>query len=199
MAGSRGRARSAPRRPQVLVVDDAESIRTYLKNLLPMKGFEVLLAEDFAEQRPAISPDGRWIAYQSDESGQYEVYVRPFPNVDAGKWTVSTSGGVHPVWSPDGQELFYLSPGDTPDPPDSLMVVRVETEPTFSAGTPDIVFGTSGYFFAATPRHFDVSADGQRFLMVKAEERSATQDEESLELIVVQGWFQELQRLVPLN
>ena len=157
---------------------------------------EVLLAEEFAEQRPAISPDGRWIAYQSDESGQYEVYVRPFPNVDAGKSTVSTGGGAHPVWSPDGEELFYLSPDDQAD---NLMVVQVDTEPTFSAGTPEIVFGTRGYVLpVASPRIFDISADGQRFLMLKAEERRTTQDENSPQLIVVQNWFEELKRLVPI-
>ena len=68
-----------------------------------------LLDGPASEGSPTVSPDGRWLAYSSDESGIYEIYVRPFPDVDAGRWQVSTAGGIHPQWSPDGRELFYLA------------------------------------------------------------------------------------------
>ena len=75
----------------------------------------------------------RWMAYASNESGKYEVYVRPFPEVNKGKWQVSTSGGNSPLWSPDGRELFYRSG-------DAVMAVPVETEPTFKPGKPTVLF-----------------------------------------------------------
>ena len=78
--------------------------------MLSMEGdrkWKPLLQEKYHETQPQISPDGRWMAYVSDESGKSEVYVRPFPDVDKGKWQVSTSGGDSPLWSPDGRELFY--------------------------------------------------------------------------------------------
>ena len=65
-----------------------------------------LVETEFAESRPRLSPDGRWIAYQTDESGGLEVLVRPFPEIDGGRWEASTDGGHSPVWSPDGRELF---------------------------------------------------------------------------------------------
>ena len=92
-----------------------------------------LLQEKYSETEPQISPDGRWMAYASNESGKSEVYVRPFPDVNKGKWQVSTSGGNSPLWSPDGRELFYRSG-------DAAMAVRVETEPTFKPGKPTVLF-----------------------------------------------------------
>ena len=87
---------------------------------------EMLLETEFEEEMPALSPDGRWIAYQSNESGRSEIYVQPFPNVDDGKWQVSTNIGFDPVWSPDGRHLFFASF------PFRMMVAEVETDPTFS-------------------------------------------------------------------
>ena len=69
---------------------------------------EMLLETEFEEHVPGVSPDGRWIAYQSNESGQSEIYVKPFPNIDDGEWQVSISGGFDPVWSPDGRQLFFV-------------------------------------------------------------------------------------------
>ena len=85
---------------------------------------EMLLETEFEERSPALSPDGRWIAYQSDESGRSEIYVQPFPNIDDGGWQVSIVSGFDPVWSPDGQRLFFIQ-----FPPSSLMVSEVETDP----------------------------------------------------------------------
>jgi serine/threonine-protein kinase len=132
-----------------------------------------------------ISPDGRWIAYESLETGDYEVYIRPFPNVEAGKWMISRGGGVDPVWSPNGRELFYYYNGN----PSSVMAVPIETEPAFSAGSPVLLF--TGDYIYAQGRHYDIHPDGQRFLMIKEAEQTADQ------LNVVLNWFEELKRLAP--
>ena len=149
-----------------------------------------LLQTPFREDRPAISPDGRWMAYRSDESGRFEVYVRPFPNVADGKWQISREGGTSPLWGPGGRELFYRRG-------QAMMRARIQTEPTFSHRRPEELF--TGEYSAAIfyGRSYDISPDGQRFLMLKpaelAEQTSASQ------IIVVQNWFEELKRLVPTD
>ncbi|MDA2928155.1 hypothetical protein MYX78_13175, partial [Acidobacteria bacterium AH-259-G07] len=146
-----------------------------------------LLQTQFNETSPAISPDGRWMAYRSVESGREEVYVRPFPKVEQGKWQISSDGGTRPLWGPEGRELFYQSD-------EAMMMVPIETESTFTAGSPGVLFGER--YITETGRHYDISPDGQRFLMIKeggqTEETSAR-----IELIIVQNWFEELKRLVP--
>ena len=122
-----------------------------------------LLQEKYMESDPKISPDGRYVAYQSDESGKGEIYVRSFPDVTKGKWQVSSGGGNSPLWSPDGRELFYRSG-------DATMAVDVETEPTFKRGNPKILFrGTyvSNVYqkIASTP--WDIHPNGKKFLMIK--------------------------------
>ena len=110
-----------------------------------------------------VSPDGRWLAYESNESGRNEIYVRPFPNVDAGKRQVSTNGGSEPLWARNGQELFYESMG-------ALMRVPVKMASTFEAGTPRKLFDGPYLFHppgGGLGRMYDVSVDGERFLMVK--------------------------------
>ena len=99
-----------------------------------------LLRTEFNEQNAEISPDGNWLAYRSNASGQDEVYVRPFPDVDSGRWQVSTAGGVTPLWAPDGRDLFYLAPGGR------MMAVSVQTDATFGAGNPEVLF-EGNYFF----------------------------------------------------
>ncbi len=158
-----------------------------------------LMAESYNERNPAISPDGRWIAYSSDESGRIEIYVRPFPNVDDGKWLISTQGGEFPIWSPHGRELYY------DDYPDQMMVVTIETEPTFAAGNPEVLF-RSEYVLAShsgpDPSPYDISPDGKRFLMIKEETQAQEGDEAAetppiTELIVVDNWDEVLKRLAP--
>ncbi len=90
---------------------------------------EPLLATEFNEQNAEISPDGRWLAYQSGASGQYEIYVRPFPNVEEGLQQVSRGGGIQPLWARDGSELFYLDRG-------RLTVVSVRIDPALTSATP---------------------------------------------------------------
>ena len=98
---------------------------------------ELLLGAEFNESTPAISPDGRWIAYASNESGRAEVYVQPFPDMD-GKWQVSVEGGREPVWAPDGRELFFTSARITDQ--GQFWAAPVETEPTFRPLTPEALF-----------------------------------------------------------
>ncbi|MCH7805236.1 MAG: serine/threonine-protein kinase [Acidobacteria bacterium] len=156
-------------------------------HVLSMEGeptSQPLLQTPFTENRPVLSPDGHWIAYQSNESGQAEVYVRPFPNVEEGKWRISREGGFSPLWAPNGRELFYRSG-------DAMIGVTVETDPTFRAGSPKVLF--TGEYYGLS---YDISPDGQRFLLIK----EAEQTEETAtrtELIIVQNWFEELKRLVP--
>jgi hypothetical protein len=144
-----------------------------------------LIHTEFNEIIAAISPDGRWMAYTSDESGQWEVYVRPFPNVEDGKWQVSGENGLSPVWAPDGLKLFFRQFSLRLN---AMMEVPIQTEPAFEAGIPSVLFDDEPYVFGWY-RGYDLSPDGKRFLMIKR--RKPTQ------LVVVINWFEELQRLVP--
>ncbi|GMR23768.1 MAG: hypothetical protein BMS9Abin37_2232 [Acidobacteriota bacterium] len=150
---------------------------------------EPLLATEFDERNAEISPNGRWLAYESNISGQSEIYVRPFPNVEDGQWLISKSGGQRPLWAPDGRELFYLVPGT------KLMAVEVQTEPSFAAGNAKVVF-EGPYSEGPFGRTYDISPDGKRFLMIK---ERASEETSSPELILVLNWFQELKRLVPTD
>ena len=141
-----------------------------------------------APRYPAISPDGRWMAYKSLESGQDEVYVRPFPDVNSGRWQISPDLGDDPIWSRDGRELFYRGPGG------QMMAVPVETEPTFNPGNPEALFG--GPYPEGGGVQYDVAPDGQRFLMIKGGGGTDGPAAQS-QIVVVQNWFQELERLVP--
>ena len=143
---------------------------------------ETVLSREFNERSAALSPDGAWLAYESNESGPYEVYVRPFPDVEAGKWQVSTAGGQAPLWSRDGTELFYRASN-------RLMVVAVQTDPSFSRGTPQTLF--EGTFSAG----YDISPDG-RFLMIKRGDE--LNEEASSQVNIVLNWFEELKARVPL-
>ena len=156
---------------------------------------EMLLNAEFAEAAPALSPDGRWLAYFSLETGRPLIYVQPFPNVDDGQWNVSLGFGVDPVWSPDGRELFYRSESD-------LMVAQIETEPTFSSRTPGPLFSLSGYATPTGPgigRRFDVALDGDHFIFRTPGTAEQTSDDDPFNgLIFVENWFEELKARVPV-
>ena len=139
-----------------------------------------LVVTPVAEVNPAVSPDGRWLAYTSDESGRFEVYVRPFPNAGDAKWLVSTSGGSGPKWAHSGRELFYESA--------ALELVALEVVPaeTFVMGERRVLFSTQGYIGP-----YDVTADDQQFVMIRL-----TGAGQSGELIVVENWFEELRARV---
>jgi serine/threonine-protein kinase len=142
-----------------------------------------LLATEHDERNATLSPDGTWMAYESDLSGHFEVYVRPFPNVEDGQFTLSTAGGIKPLWSPTGREIFYLSTDN------KMMAVPVEVLPTFSAGKPAALFDAAPYFTSAVGRNYDVSADGKRFVMVKI---PAVVAGRSLPITVVLDWLDEI-------
>jgi len=137
-----------------------------------------------------ISPDGRWMVYQSDESGRREIFVRPFPQVDAGRWQISTDGGTRPAWSRQGDEIFYL------DANDLLTAVRVRVSGTdFIAGKPARLFNAR-YVAGSTTRgydlrSYDVSIDSQRFLMLK-ETAGVSSSAPPPTMTVVVNWFEEL-------
>jgi serine/threonine-protein kinase len=154
-----------------------------------------LIVTEASEGGSAISPDGRWIAYESLESGQLEVYLRPYPKVDRGQWKVSTNGGRQAVWSRDGRELFYrdydgaliavpvsASGGGTPFGPGPQVTILPGNNPYAGSGA------------AVTSRTYDVSPDGSRFLMIK----SGNANRQS-PLIVVQNWSEELKVRVPVR
>jgi len=121
----------------------------------PTDAFPVVQSK-FFDARPSFSPDGNWVAYESDESGRSEIYVRPFPG-PGGKWQVSPSGGEEPHWSADGTEIFYL------DVAQNIVAVPVATTANFKAGVPEPLF--EARFFPTLQRNrFVVTSDGQRFL-----------------------------------
>jgi len=160
--------------------------------VLPLDGErkpKPLLHEPYGESAPAFSPDGRWLAYVSDESGQIEVYVRPFPSLD-GKWRISMEGGTAPRWNPNGRELFYRIGN-------KMMAVEVTTQPSFTPAKPKVVFeGTYEPDPGGGRPNYDVSPDGQRFLMMKPAEQQAVA---LTQINVVLNWFAELKRRVPVT
>jgi serine/threonine-protein kinase len=153
-----------------------------------------LLRSEFNERNAELSPDGRWMAYQSDESGQPEIYVRPFPNVEDGRWQVSNAGGIYPLWSRDGRELFFLTNRVESR---RLMVVPVQTDPTFVPENPEELIEWP-YSPAAEGRTYDVSQDGQRFLAVTLASYATDADASPPQINVVLNWFEELKERVPV-
>jgi len=139
------------------------------------------------ETTPQFSPDGHWLAYASDESGRPEVYVQPYPG-PGGKWQISTEGGDQPAWNRNGRELFYHSN-------DKMMVVGITMQPSFSVGKPKMLFAGEYVLpgFPSSYENYDISPDGQRFLMVKDSEQAA----EVTQINVVLNWFEELKQKVP--
>jgi len=160
------------------------------------RAIQPLIATPFVEHNGMIAPDGRWLVYESNETGQFEIYVRPFPNVNGGRWQISTAGGIQPLWARSGQELFFLSPlGE-------VMSVAVGRGATWSAGSPVKLFGGryyagSGWPANAAAHTYDVSLDGRRFLMIKPAGVGPDQPTGAPNLIVVQNWLEEVRRLVP--
>jgi serine/threonine-protein kinase len=151
---------------------------------------EMLLETQFSEANGELSPDGEWLTYQSNESGQDEIYLRPFPDVDSSRRQVSTGGGSRPLWSRDGSELFYyVGPG-------TIMAVPIQLGAELILGRPEVIIQGSYATPLNTGRHYDVSLDGQRFLLLRdAGDTSA--DAAAPQVILVQNWFEELKERVP--
>src|SRR6266576_3474806 len=140
-----------------------------------------VVATRFTEMSPAFSPDGRWLAYTSNETGEDEIYVVPFPNTGAGKWAISAGGGTEPVWSHRGNELFYR------DASGDLVAVEVHTNPTFSLGRSVALFPAAGFSSLRFIPQYAVALDDRRFLMIRPLQTGAPD-----KLIVVENWFEEL-------
>jgi Tol biopolymer transport system component len=155
-----------------------------------------LVQTRFIDAYPAISPDGRWLAYASDESGRTEVYVQPYPGPGS-RQQVSANGGTGPAWSRDGRELFYTTTQTTGGQATltRMMAVPVTFRPTFTVGAPRQLF--EGRFGATTGiRSYDVTADGKRFLMVQQKERPPVA---AAEMILVQNWIEEVKARVSVK
>jgi serine/threonine-protein kinase len=151
-----------------------------------------LVQTEFTERNGIISPDGHWLAYESNEnSGRFEIFVRPFPDVNRNRYQVSADGGTRPAWARSGRELIYVSPSG------AVMAAGVARGPTWASTTPTLVV-KEGYMVApGNPgRTYDISPDGQRFLMIKDRPGSTAP---SAGLILVQHWVEELKRLVPMK
>jgi Tol biopolymer transport system component/tRNA A-37 threonylcarbamoyl transferase component Bud32 len=144
-----------------------------------------LLTGPYREQGAALSPDGKWLAYTSDESGREEIYVRPFPNTAAGRWQISTAGGAAARWAHSGRELFYEAPsGD-------MMVVPVTPGPSFANGAPRRLFQfTSGLVASIDVPLYDLTPDDREFLMVRL--ATVNQAPGAGQLVVVDHWTEEL-------
>jgi Tol biopolymer transport system component len=174
-----------------LIVSEQSGKNGFDLLLLPLGGSggtpQDLIKTSFNEHNADISPDGKWIAYQSDESGRFEVYVRPFPRVADGRWPVSVNGGTRPLWGRDGRELFYL------DQSRRMTVVSVVSAPTLSFGQPQTLFETAQLGLEGQQRNFELGPDGKRFLMVK----NLPPPPDVPPLVLVQHWFEELRAKVP--
>jgi serine/threonine-protein kinase len=145
-------------------------------------GTVTLVDTKFEEFDAALSPDGRWLAYSSNESGQLELYVRPFPGTSTAKWQVSTAGGAEPHWTRNGRELLFVSNDGT------LTAVQVLPGPTFTMGTRQALFSVQP--FVGGVRSWDITPDDDRFLMI----RIGAGGQAGNELIVVENLFPELKQ-----
>jgi serine/threonine-protein kinase len=155
---------------------------------------EFLVRTPFNDSNAEVSPDGRWLAYDSNESGTDEVYVRRFPDIDAGRWQVTTGGGNRAKWARNGRELFYLNRTN------ELMAASVSGGYAWEVGRPTKILDAR-YFYGEVNNTFppyDVSPDGTRFLMMKVVD-GAEQSARPVDIIVVRNWFEELRRLAPLS
>jgi serine/threonine-protein kinase len=149
-----------------------------------------LLNTQFNENGAAVSPDGRWLAYSSDESGRAEVYVRPFPEVDRSRSTVSTEGGLEPRWSRDGRTLYYINGGGPVQR--VLWSAAIHPGPAFNSEQPKVLAKLSTDTSAA----YDVAPDG-RFLFHMSATNSAVRSQRVPQIVVVRHWFDELRARVP--
>jgi serine/threonine-protein kinase len=149
---------------------------------------EIFLGTPFDELHPVFSPNGRWLAYTSDESGRPEVYVRSFPGPGR-KWQISTEGGMYPLWAPNGRELFYRNGN-------KMMAVSLTGDSDLRPDVPVTLFESQYHMLplsGANLRSYDVSRDGQRFVMIKPIE----EESRPTQVHVVLNWFEELKARVP--
>ena len=162
-------------------------------SLAPKQTTQEVIASEFLTQGGRISPNGRWLAYVTSETGQDEVYIQPWPDIDSNRWPISSEGGSDPQWAADTGELFYRN--NTEDGIETW-VVSVATEGDFNAGIPELLF-TSEHLNSVNGS-YSVAADGQRFVMLRP---VADEDAEPVavdtNLVLVENFAAELRRLVP--
>lgn len=150
------------------------------------------LQTSFNETTPSFSPEGHWLAYASGESGRYEVYVQPYPE-PGGKWQISTEGGTEPEWNRNGRELFYRNGRELFYRNGAkMMALDVSTQPSFAVGKARMLFEGQYDLLSAQYSSYDVSPDGQRFLMLKTNEQAAP-----TQINVVLNWFEEVKQKAP--
>ncbi len=148
---------------------------------------EPIVQTPFIDSNGEVSPDGKWLAYQTNDSGSNQIVARPFPKVNDGKFVVSNAGGTHPRWARNGQELFYVAPSG------ALMGVAVGRGSGWATSAPNVL--VQGNYYVSNMRGgaaYDVSPDGKRFLVMKSTDAAAPAS-----LVVVQNWGEELKRLLP--
>jgi serine/threonine-protein kinase len=145
-----------------------------------------IVATRFTELAPALSPNGRWLACSSTETGRNEVFVAPFPNAGDSKWPVSVGGGTEPLWSRDGREIFYRNGKG------EMAAVRVETQAAFSMGATRVLFPDTNYLRLSAHRQYDATAAGERFILIRPVGAGRAS-----RLILVQNFLEELKRIAP--
>jgi serine/threonine-protein kinase len=152
---------------------------------------KVLVKNEFRADSAAVSPDGRWMAYESNVSGRFEIYIERYPEL-GNRQPISTGGGTHPFWSHDGRELFFGSLDSR-----QMLAVAVQSGTTLVAGRPQVLFEFAMLPIQGSVRPYDIAPDG-RFLIIRADQAEAGGGTAS-NMIVVQNWFEELKRLVPVK
>jgi predicted Ser/Thr protein kinase len=153
-------------------------------------GHTWLLSSEFDEYAIALSPDGRWLAYESNLSGRSEVYVRPFPDVGRRRIQISTDGGVEPAWAHSGREIFFR------DAAGWMNAASVRTEPEFAVEARERLFDSSSFRFENGFHAYDVSGDDRRFVMLRQGDTQADMANGAVDMILVEHWFEELRRVV---
>ena len=149
-----------------------------------------LVTTTSAERSADLSPDGRHLAYQSNEAEQDQIFVRPFPDVNNARWQITTAGGTHPRWAPNGRELFYVDVGG------SLNVVQVSTNEGFKWGPPAVMLRTKYLAGVTRGAVYDVTRDGQRFVMIK-ESDTGNSVPANASFNIVLNWTEELKQRAP--
>jgi serine/threonine protein kinase len=178
---------------KILILEEYPDGNIGMLSLEGERKWKPLLQEKYRESQPQISPDGRWLAYTSNESGKEEIYVRPFPNINGGRWKISTNGGKNSLWSPNAREVFFRNE-------DAVIAVPVKTDPIFSPETAKVLF--RGKYFYAGPvvgTLWDISPDGKRFLMIKEQGTTASGGSGPRKINIVINWFEELKQRVPVK